>query len=74
MSKLSERLADPKHPLWPFLNTVVVALVITVVLAFNAEHFDETELKAVGWFLAFVAGWEGYKKWKIEHQKEKNDE
>lgn len=38
----------PNHPIWHTIHVVAVGLVATLVLYLTANHFDETELKAIG--------------------------
>lgn len=52
------RFSDPKHPVWALLRFCVAGIVLTVVLAINANHFDETEAKAISAFLALYGGGE----------------
>lgn len=53
------RFAEPSHPVWSLLRFAVAGIVLTVVLAFNATHFDETEAKAISAFLTLYGGMEG---------------
>jgi hypothetical protein len=50
---------DSNHPFWAILRLAVGLIGLTVILAYNASHFDETEMKAIVAFLLFQSGGEG---------------
>ena len=45
--------SDPRHPLWSFLRTCLVLVVLLVLLCANAQQPDWTELRV--WIGACVA-------------------
>lgn len=69
---MPRRYSDPHHPLWKFLRFLVVGVVLTIVLAVNAENFDETEARAITAFLAAYGSYEVGEH--LYQKKEKNDE
>lgn len=47
---------DPRHPIWGLARLVILMLVLTSILYFNASDFDATEIKTlVQYFLAAVS-------------------
>lgn len=40
---------DPSHPFYWWSTAIVILVCLTVILAVNANDFDATELKAIGW-------------------------
>ena len=51
-----------KHPIWSFLNLVVILTFVTVFAYLNASEFDETEVKMLMQLLAVMGGWEWAKR------------
>jgi hypothetical protein len=50
---------DPAHPIYRLIKMVVCITALTVILAFQANNFDETELRTIFWFFASLIGVEG---------------
>lgn len=50
--------SDQNHPIWRFLNLLVVAGLVTVFAWSGASNFDETEVKLIGQILLFIGGYE----------------
>lgn len=48
MSNWKDLLAQPTHPIWPILRTLLATVAAGIVLASTATSFDATEAKAVG--------------------------
>lgn len=42
---------DHAHPIWRIIRFAVCVVLLTVIMWFNAETFDRTELRAIFWFL-----------------------
>lgn len=40
--------AEPTHPLWSIIHTLVVCVFATLALYLTASQFDVTEFKAIG--------------------------
>ena len=53
--------SDQNHPLWRFLNLLVVLVVVTICAFTQANSFDETEIKMIGMVLAAIGGYEYFK-------------
>lgn len=50
---------DPRHPLYRMIRVVVCITALTVILAFQASNFDQTEIRTIFWFFALITGVEG---------------
>ena len=62
---------DQNHPIWRFLDLLVVLAIVSVFSYTNASNFDETEYKTLLQVLVFMGGWEA---WKHYSKKRDNDE
>jgi len=51
-----------KHPIWGFLNLVVILGFVLLFSWLNASDFDRTELIMIIEFAVAITGWEGIKK------------
>jgi hypothetical protein len=43
-------LSDPKHPIWEIGKALAAVTVLSVILFFSANRFDNTEYEVIGWF------------------------
>jgi hypothetical protein len=41
---------DPSHPVWGIGKGLLAVAVLTVILYFSANRFDNTELETITWF------------------------
>ena len=53
--------SDQNHPIWRFLNLLVVAVIVLAFSYTSASNFDETEMKMIGQVLLLVGGYEAAK-------------
>ena len=51
-------MTTTKHPIWAFLNLVVILVFVTVFSYLNASEFDETELKMLMQLAVGMGAWE----------------
>lgn len=48
-------LFQADHPFWAWSTKIVsVVAMLTVILYFSANNFDETEMKVITWFGGFL--------------------
>ncbi len=47
------------HPIYRTVRVGLCMAALTAILSLNASEFDETEIRALCWFLAAVIGLEG---------------
>ncbi len=50
---------DSTHPVWATIRIVAMMICLTVVLAIQAESFDNTELRTLGWMFGIGVLGEG---------------
>ena len=48
-------MSDPRHPIWGVAKGILAVSVLTVILSFSANRFDNTEVETIGWFAAIYA-------------------
>jgi hypothetical protein len=48
-------LPDQQHPIWRLSRLAVCLVALTCIMYFNAQDFDETELRAIFWFFLAVS-------------------
>lgn len=52
-------MSDPRHPIWGIAKGILACIALSVILAFSANRFDNTELETIGWFAAIYAIMQG---------------
>lgn len=52
---------DPRHPIWRFLNLIILVVVMYIFSRENAQNFDETEVKMITEIMIVMFGVEAIK-------------
>lgn len=52
---------DQNHPMWRFLNFLIVLALVVVASWSNASNFDETELRMITQIMAAMFGIEAFR-------------
>ena len=55
----SKGLHDPNHPIWALARLIVMMVALTVVLKFQAQNFDKTEIQTIITMFVVAGGVEG---------------
>ena len=50
---------NPAHPIWGLLRLIILMMVLTTILYFNASDFDATEIKTLTQYFLAAASLEG---------------
>lgn len=67
MNKLNQN-----HPIWRFLDMVILLIVIWICSASTANNFDETEIKLIGMVLFAMGGYTAIKAKAAKESKDKD--
>ena len=63
---VAEIFSNPLSPIWSFLRIIFSMVCLTIILATQAQHFDQTELVALAMFFVVHAAGEAGLNWYMQ--------